>query len=323
MTTKDIFRAWTRILRGHRPLLSIEITSECPLRCPGCYAYEPEHLGALGPLRTTVDFKGKDLIERILALVHRYRPIHISIVGGEPLVRFRELNILLPKLSSMGIEVQLITSAVRPIPASWAQIRDLHLVVSVDGLETDHNRRRAPATYERILKNISGHSITLHCTVTHQMTQREGYLEEFLAFWSLKSEVIQIWFSLFTPQVEARDEEILTPEDRARVLDEIARLRPLYPKMNMPKQVMDGLRSPPPSPLQCMFARVTRCVTPDLKSQIVPCQFGGTPDCSRCGCMASAGLKAVGDYRLMGLLPVRTIFVASELVGKLTASLNQ
>ncbi|HVN79161.1 MAG TPA: radical SAM protein, partial [Terriglobia bacterium] len=296
MKTKDAFRAWASILRGHRPLLSIEITSECPLRCPGCYAYEPGHLGGLGSLRTSVDFQGDDLVERVLALVRRYRPIHISIVGGEPLVRFRELSILLPELSSMSIEVQLVTSAVRPIPSVWAQIKDLHLVVSVDGLEPDHNRRRAPATYERILKNISGQSVTLHCTITHQMMQREGYLEDFLAFWSLRVEVIQIWFSLFTPQVGAHDEEILTPEDRARVLDEIARLRPLYPKMNMPKQVTDGLGSPPRSPSECLFARVTQCVTTDLSSQISPCQFGGTPDCSHCGCMASAGLKAVGDY---------------------------
>ena len=29
-------------------------------------------------------------------------------------------------------------------------------------------------------------------------------------------------------------------------------------------------------------------------TRITPCQFGGTPDCAECGCMASAGLEAVG-----------------------------
>ena len=29
---------------GLPPFLSIEITKECPLKCPGCYAYEPGHL---------------------------------------------------------------------------------------------------------------------------------------------------------------------------------------------------------------------------------------------------------------------------------------
>ena len=34
-----ILAAWGRILTGYAPALSIEITKECPLRCPGCYAY--------------------------------------------------------------------------------------------------------------------------------------------------------------------------------------------------------------------------------------------------------------------------------------------
>jgi hypothetical protein len=33
---EGIFSAWGRILTGYTPALSIEITRECPLRCPGC-----------------------------------------------------------------------------------------------------------------------------------------------------------------------------------------------------------------------------------------------------------------------------------------------
>jgi len=54
------------------------------------------------------------------------------------------------------VEVQLVTSAVRPIPPEWAKINALHLVVSIDGLQPDHDKRRAPASYERILQNIVG-----------------------------------------------------------------------------------------------------------------------------------------------------------------------
>src|SRR4029450_7376122 len=100
MKSGDVFRAWGRILSGHYPSLSVEITRECPLRCPGCYAYEPEHLGELGPLRSLADQNGAKLIDGVLDLVHRYRPLHVSIVGGEPLVRFRELDVLLPRLSN-------------------------------------------------------------------------------------------------------------------------------------------------------------------------------------------------------------------------------
>lgn len=321
MKKSDVLRAWGRILTGRYPSLSIEITRECPLRCPGCYAYEPEHLGDAGPLRSLTDYKGENLINGILSLVRRHRPLHLSIVGGEPLVRFRELNDLLPRLNDMGVAVQVVTSAVREIPAEWSKIKELYIVVSVDGLQPDHDERRKPATYERILKNIVGHSITVHCTVTRQMMKREKYFEEFLSFWSSKNEVRKIWFSLFTPQVGASDEEILTGDERSKVISSLAGLRSLFPKLELPDAVIKGYLKPPQSPDECIFSTTTLNFTADLKNKITPCQFGGNPDCSQCGCIASAGLKAVGDYRLLGFVPLRSIYNASNAIGKTTSKL--
>jgi sulfatase maturation enzyme AslB (radical SAM superfamily) len=322
MKRADLFRAWGRILSGRRPSLSIEITRECPLRCPGCYAYEPGHLAAeVGPLRALADRKGQELIEGVLALVREHRPLHLSIVGGEPLVRFRELNVLLPALSAQGVEVQLVTSAVRRIPPEWADIRGLHLVVSIDGLQPDHDARRKPATYERILQNIEGHTVTVHCTITRQQTERADYFEEFLRFWSAKEEVKKVWFSLFTPQLGAADPEIIPRAERPALLAHLYGLKKTYPKLYMPKLVADGYLNPPQSPSECIFARTTLSFTADLKNRVEPCQFGGRPDCSQCGCMASAGLKAVGDYRLMGFVPVRALYEASDAFGRGAARL--
>lgn len=317
MNKTDVFKAWGKILRGNYPSLSIEITRECPLRCPGCYAYEPGHLTQdVGLLRTLSDFKGDDLIENVLSLVRKYKPLHLSIVGGEPLVRFRELNILLPKLSEMGIAVQLVTSAVREIPKEWANIKGLYIVVSIDGLQPEHDARRKPATYERILRNIEGHSITVHCTITSQTAKREGYYQEFLEFWSARSEVRQIWFSLFTPQIGANDEEILEPKVRAKLLNELVSLRGNYPKLVLSDLVVNGYKKPPKSPDECIFSLTTLNITADLKNKVTPCQFGGNPDCSQCGCIASAGLAAVGDYKLLNILPLRKIFTTSYKIGK-------
>src|SRR5258708_2372779 len=55
---EGIFSAWGRILTGYTPALSIEITRECPLRCPGCYAYGDDHLNGDLTLRQLRDFKG-------------------------------------------------------------------------------------------------------------------------------------------------------------------------------------------------------------------------------------------------------------------------
>jgi hypothetical protein len=217
----------------------------------------------------------------------------------------------------MGIAVQLVTSAVREIPKSWNRINNLYLVVSIDGLQQEHDIRRAPATYERILRNILDHNITVHCTVTGHMAGRPSYFEEFLSFWSRRPEVKQVWFSLFTPQLGAAGEEILTPRARAEVLRELSGLRPRFPKLVLPDSVIKGYLTPPKSPDQCIFARTTLNVTADLKSRITPCQFGGSPDCTQCGCMASAGLNAVGDHRLLGFVPLRTIFKASDQFGRM------
>src|SRR5436189_104172 len=126
---REIVQAWGRILAGYGPNISIEITKECPLRCPGCYAYGDDHLGGDVTLRGLHDYKGDELVERFMALVDRHRPLHVSIVGGEPLVRYRELGQILPQLAARQIHAQVVTSAVRPIPIEWASLRRLRLLV--------------------------------------------------------------------------------------------------------------------------------------------------------------------------------------------------
>jgi organic radical activating enzyme len=73
-------------------------------------------------LRQLNDLKGQQLIDGVIELVDRYRPLHLSIVGGDPLVRYRELETLLPLLLNRGIHVQLVTSAFRPLKAEWASL---------------------------------------------------------------------------------------------------------------------------------------------------------------------------------------------------------
>jgi MoaA/NifB/PqqE/SkfB family radical SAM enzyme len=314
---EGIITAWGKILRGYRPSLSIEITRECPLRCPGCYAYGTDHLGGDVTLRQVNDYKGQELIDRILAIVEAENPIHLSIVGGEPLVRFRELDVLLPTLAAKGIYTQVVTSAVRPIPREWAAIPRLQIVVSIDGLQPEHDVRRAPATYDRILKHIVGQQITVHCTVTRQQVQRDGYLEDFARFWSANPDVRQLWFSLYTPQIGEVAPEILTPHDRERVVAALMSLRLEYPKIAMPEGLVKQYTTPPSGPDECIFAQTTSCISADLERRITPCQFGGNPDCSQCGCIASAGLKAVGAHRIIGgTVRVGAIFETSIKIGR-------
>src|SRR6202162_1483033 len=113
-----------------------------------------------------------------LDLVRKNRPMHVSLVGGEPLVRHRELSAILPALSAMNIFSLVVTSGVIPIPLEWMDLPRVRVTVSVDGLPQHHDVRRKPATYERILKNISGRKINVHWVITLPMLAHPGSLGE-------------------------------------------------------------------------------------------------------------------------------------------------
>jgi MoaA/NifB/PqqE/SkfB family radical SAM enzyme len=315
LKTNDVLSAWWRILSGYRPALSIEITKECPLSCPGCYAFSPEHLDGV-PLTSVADSAGSELVESVLSLIEEKRPLVVYFVGGEPLVRFRELNEILPRVTAQGIEARVVTSAVRPIPVEWAGLDKLHVVVSIDGLQPEHDARRKPATYERILKHIRGHQIVVHCTITSQTMQRPGYLDEFVEFWGGREDVRGIEISLFTPQVGETSPEILTREMRERAVETLRRLEPMQPKLVVNERILDAYLNPPSNPSECIFARITECVSPDLETVVEPCQFGGTPDCSNCGCLGSVAMHAVGEYRLPVGVSLGSLFQISDKVGR-------
>lgn len=316
MQTSQILQAWEKILKGERPSLSIEITRECPLRCPGCYAFDDAHLGGGQTLRDLNDRKGQALIDGVLEVVDDLKPLHLSIVGGDPLVRYRELESLVPQLLAGGIHVQIVTSAFRKMSPDWAHLPNLNIVVSIDGLQPEHDKRRAPATYVRILKNIAGQKVTIHSTVTAQMMKRPGYLEEFLKFWTPRPEIKKVWFSLFTPQIGDQLAEILSKEERFRAIKEMSQLRKQFAKLDMPEAVIRQFAAPPQNPDDCVFALTTQTLSADLQTKITPCQFGGNPDCASCGCIASMGLAAVAAHKLVGVLPVGAIFKASIAIGQ-------
>lgn len=322
MQTVHVLRSWAKILRGHTPLLSIEITRECPLRCPGCYAYGAEHLGGDLTLRELSDFRGDELVERVLGLVRRHKPLHVTLVGGEPMVRHRELDRILPELARRGIYSMVVTSGIIPIPLEWMALHRFIAAVSIDGLPEHHDVRRHPATYERILQNIAGRTVNIHWTITAQMLARHGYMEEYVRFWNARPEVRHIWVSIYSPQQGEKSAEMLSAEQRRCVAAELPRLRALYPKLLTPEAYAQALLHPPASPRDCTFSRLSKNYSADLKTRVEPCVFGGNPDCSQCGCSASAAAHCISDHRLVGGLRLRPILHGSMRMGSALARLR-
>lgn len=113
-----------------------------------------------------------------------------------------------------------------------------------------------------------------------------------------------------------------TPADRAAVLAELARVRISFPKVELPDRLLEGYLQPPASPQECIFAQTATCVSSDLVTGVSPCQFGGRPVCSECGCIASAALASVARYKLAGVLPVAKVFSLSKRIGDTIGRMN-
>ena len=323
ISAREIWSAWGKILSGKAPMLSIEITRECPLSCPGCYAYGDSHLGGDKVLRDLADFRGDALVEGILALVRKHRPLQVSLVGGEPLVRHRELSQILPALSAMNIFTMVVTSGVIPIPPQWMDLPRLLVAVSIDGLPEHHDVRRKPATYERILKNISGRKINAHWVITRPMLERPGYLEEYVSFWNARPEVNRIWVSLYTPQLGEQSAELLTPGNRETIARELPLLGKTYRKLHFNAGIGRAILHPPASPRDCLFAKMSANYSADLETRVEPCVFGGSPDCSQCGCIASSGLHWIRTVKIAGPLKVGHFVSGSIAVGSFVNRLTR
>ncbi|HTQ84774.1 MAG TPA: radical SAM protein [Candidatus Solibacter sp.] len=316
-STTHLLRSWRNILGGSAPILSIEITRECPLHCPGCYAYGDNHLGGGLTLRDLNDKRGDALVEGVLALVRKHRPLHVSLVGGEPLVRHRELSRILPALSEMGVFSMVVTSAVIPIPREWTALPRIMVAVSVDGLPEDHDVRRSPATYERIVKNIEGTRVNIHWTITRATLRRESYAEEYVSFWDSRPEVNRVWVSVYTPQIGESAAEILSADDRRAIVERLSPLRKRYPKFLFNDVIARGILEPPRDPGECLFAKLSVNYSADFRTQVEPCVFGGQPDCTQCGCAISSALHGMRNVRVAGPLTIGHLARGSIAVGSL------
>src|SRR6202041_4033965 len=105
-------------------------------------------LGGGQTWRQLIDHKGQALVDGVPEIVARLKPLHLSIVGGDPLVRYRELESMIPLLVDRGTHVQLVTSAFRALSPKWATQPHMNIVVSIDGRQPEHDFRRARATYD-------------------------------------------------------------------------------------------------------------------------------------------------------------------------------
>jgi hypothetical protein len=109
--------------------------------------------------------------------------------------------------------------------------------------------------------------------------------------------------------------ECLRPEDRERIAAELPELGRVYPKLLLPKGMAQAFVKPPESPQHCLFSKMSLNFSADLRTHVEPCVFGGTPDCSQCGCSISSALHWIRDIQIAGPLTIGHLVQSSLAVG--------
>jgi hypothetical protein len=83
------------------------------------------------------------------------------------------------------------------------------------------------------------------------------------------------------------------------------------------------MESPPDTPNECMFSRMSTNYSADLQTRVEPCIFGGTPDCTQCGCAISSGLHWLKTVRVLRLVKIETLVNGSVELGSVLGKLRR
>ena len=234
------------------------------------------------------------------------------------MIRHRELSRILPELSQQNIFTMVVTSGIIPIPMEWMGLRRNRVAVSIDGLPEHHDPRRKPATYERILENIreprSEHSLDHH-RADDEAPGISGRISRVLA--GAAGSEADLGEHL---QPAARRTHSGNADHGRAATGGAGIARPaggLSETADESRASRKRLLEPPKNPQECLFSKMSTNFSADLTTRVEPCIFGGTPDCSQCGCVVSSGLHHVQQRKLVGPLRIGHLVRGSTAIGSL------
>lgn len=265
---------------------SVDVTSDCNLRCKHCYFFEQERVA-----QCSLE-QWREKFERMKS--EGFRFYQCTWVGGEPLLR--------PELIELGRRYfkfnTITTNGSLPLP-DW---KDVSWCISVDGSQAYHDRfRNQPGLYETIKSNIresEGQRITIAYCITRQNC---ADVETSLAEWYRNPKVRNMVFSFYTPIRGLDDDLWLDWPEKDRMLDKLIELKRQYGDFLVnTRQALGLMKSPSARDItnNCLFAGKSFAFDPagGVKS---PCMLGPKADCDRCGCIVPFFLRSLTNRRLI------------------------
>src|SRR3989344_1357841 len=269
--------------------LSVEITQVCPMECPDCYVPVIKS----GPHGLPIEGWVKIISDAVKA-----GAVHLTIVGGEPGARRKELHHVVGItpitwiITTFFYEMGTFVKNGRQSPVTY--------VVSIDGPDEMHNRLRGvPGLADRARRQILlgrekasalGHVFAVF-SHTVLMSANAGEMERLI--WQLDGfpGIDGMVFSTATPPIgESLPEWAPTDAQRADFVELLLKLRQMGARINMSEAQIGTLHpdhTATYSPAMCAIAN--RVISYDFHGKPKgQCIFGPEADCSHCGCVVNS-----------------------------------
>ena len=172
--------------------ITVLTTYACNFKCT--YCFEESSRSNVKMSRETADATIAWLKEKVLT--HRYKKLHLTFYGGEPLLNKPILEYLAVTMKTWcearGIAFQFLLQTngflmTEEVVDRYLKIGLTHVRISVDGVEDSHNRTRplrgGGPTFQRVLENIVANCRKVPIGISTSYDRGEiGHIEEMLNY---------------------------------------------------------------------------------------------------------------------------------------------
>jgi MoaA/NifB/PqqE/SkfB family radical SAM enzyme len=198
---------------GRLRTIAVDVTSACNMTCGHCYAEtfrqaEPVSLEVLG---------------RAFDQFHDLGVFHYVFQGGEPIMAPGRLEAILGMCHPDESYLNVVSNGWRMTPETIRWLKALQvdkITFSLDsGLEAEHDARRLPGSYRKVLQAVDevlaeGLLTSLSIVITHGSLHSEGFRR---ALEIVQAKGIRMDAQIAEPvgKWDGRKDDLITPEDAA------------------------------------------------------------------------------------------------------------
>jgi len=261
-----VFLELKRVIFRVRYLAEVDVTDNCNLRCSHCYHFKGKE-----------EFKRKEVSLDVWR--KRFNELHesgirfILLVGGEPSLRYDVLKLA----DEIFPFIRVITNGIMKIPEEYNHL----LFVSLEGKPERNDSIRGKGVFSKVMKNYSGDKrVVINMTIT-----KENYKDlEYMVRIAKDNGFRGVVCNMYTPTIGENTTMTITPEERKPIIDEMKRVKSLYPHHFLMSKTMIKWYEYPDHRGSCHWG--DEVVHKDISWNTRRC-FANA-DCSNCGCFAGS-----------------------------------